>query len=539
MILDDKIIIAYEDSNPIFLHPNMANRHGLIAGATGTGKTTTVRVLAESFSKIGVPVFVADVKGDLSGLAQKGEPKSWMQNKVEALNITDYNLQAFPTIFWDLFGDKGHPIRVTISEMGPTLLSRLLNLTDVQEGVLNIVFKAADDQNLEIIDLKDLRMMLQFVGDHKNDYTLRYGNISIQSIGAIQRALLSLENEGGNTFFGEPQLDIKDWIKTNTQGKGFINILNSSTIINTPKIYSTFMLWMLSELYEKLPEVGDLDKPRIVFFFDEAHLLFEDAPKELIKKIVQVVKLIRSKGVGIYFISQSPSDIPDEVLAQLANRVQHALRAYTPSDIKAVKIAAQTFRENPNFKTEDVISQLGVGQALVSFLDEKGIPQVVSKAEIIPPESNDGPADISLVNRVINACEYELKYRDAIDRISAYEVLTEAIKKEEELLLQQQEEKNLEVQRAKQEKELAKLELQKQKQAQKIAAQKNKSIERAVNRATSTATRAVSRNVVNSLTGKKTTSSKKIAERAATNAMNSLINDAGKSIIRGLFGSMR
>lgn len=539
MIKDEKIVIAYDDKEPVYFYPNMGNRHGLIAGATGTGKTTTVRVLAESFSKIGVPVFVADVKGDLSGLAQKGELKSWMQNKAESLNIEDYCPQAFPAIFWDLFGEKGHPVRVTISEMGPVLLSRLLNLSDVQEGVLNIIFKAADDQNLEIIDLKDLRMMLQFVGDHKNDYTLRYGNITTQSIGAIQRALLSLENEGGEIFFGEPQLNIKDWIRTNNQGKGFINILNSSTIINTPKIYSTFMLWMMSELYEKLPEVGDVDKPRIVFFFDEAHLLFEDAPKELIKKIVQVVKLIRSKGVGIYFISQSPSDIPDEVLAQLSNRVQHALRAYTPSEAKAVRVAASAFRENPNFKTEAVISELGVGQALVSFLDVKGIPQVVSKAEIIPPESNDGPADPSLINKVINMCEYELKYRDSVDRISAYEVLMEAIKREEELLLQEEENKKLEAQKAKQEKENAKLEQQKAKQAQRAAAQRSKTIERAVSRGTSTVTRAVSRNVVNTVMGKKTTSSKTIASRAATNAMNSLINDAGKSIIRGLFGSIK
>lgn len=535
MLMNEKIVIAYDNGEPIYLYPNMANRHGLIAGATGTGKTTTVRVLAESFSELGVPVFVADVKGDLTGLAQQGEVKGWIENKVNSLNLEGFKPQAFPTIFWDLFGENGHPIRVTISEMGPTLLSRLLGLTEVQEGVLNIVFKVADDQNLEIIDLKDLRMMLQFVGDHKDEFVLRYGNIATQSIGAIQRALLGLENEGGEIFFGEPQLDIKDWIKTNIQGKGFINILNSSTIINTPKIYSTFMLWMLSELYEKLPEVGDLDKPRIVFFFDEAHLLFEDAPKELLKKIVQVVKLIRSKGVGIYFISQSPSDIPDEVLAQLSNRVQHALRAYTPSDIKAVKVAAATFRENPNFKAEDVISELGVGQALVSFLDNKGIPQVVSKAEILPPESNDGPASEALVKKIINSCEYELKYRDSIDRVTAYEILMEVIRRQEEELAKAEQEKVA----AKQEKELAKQNAARQKEIDRAIAQRNKSIEKAVSRATSTATRAVSKNLVNSFTGGKKTSTKTIAQRAATNAVNSLINDAGRSIVRGLFGSKR
>ncbi|MBQ9986798.1 MAG: DUF853 family protein, partial [Erysipelotrichales bacterium] len=360
MIKNNKLWIAQSDKS-IFIEPKMANRHGLIAGASGTGKTVTLKVLAESFSSIGVPVFLADIKGDLSGMCEVGEDNENMQERIKRFGIEDFTYRTFPARFWDIFGEQGHPIRVTISDMGPLLLSRLLGLTDVQAGVLTVVFRIADDNGLLLIDLKDLRSMLQFVGENRKQFTTEYGNVSTQSIGAIQRALLQLEEEGGNIFFGEPSLDIKDWIQTDSTGKGYINILNSTRLVQNPLLYATFLLWMLSELFEKLPEVGDLDKPRIVFFFDEAHLLFSDAPKALLTKIIQIVKLIRSKGVGVYFITQSPSDIPDEVLAQLSNRVQHALRAYTPSEAKAVRIAAQTFRQNPSFSVEEAITELGVG----------------------------------------------------------------------------------------------------------------------------------------------------------------------------------
>lgn len=541
MILNNRIWVASSDSgNPLYLLPSMANRHGLIAGATGTGKTTTLRVLAEGFSNLGVPVFLSDVKGDLSGLCEKGENKSWIENSVNSLNITNFSFEKFPVHFWDLFGTAGHPVRVSVSKMGPVFLSRILGLSEVQEGVLSIVFKVADDNGLLILDLKDLRSMLNYVGEHKNEYTLRYGNITSQSIGAIQRALLTLEDEGGNDFFGEPSLDIADWIRCDISGKGYINVLNSTTLIHSPKLYSTFLLWMLSELYERLPEVGDLEKPRMVFFFDEAHLLFSDIPKALLNKIVQVVKLIRSKGVGIYFISQSPSDIPDEVLAQLSNRVQHALRAYTPSEQKAVKVAANTFRQNKDIKIEEVITTLGVGEALVSFLDEAGIPQIVSKAKVLPPQSKDGKCSDESLKREIITSEFELKYREMIDRVSAYEILTsasenEAVVEDEMVIIEEEPVSSKTVIKTAIDKEEAK----RLKEKEKLIQKRNKQIEKAINSATSSITRSVSNNLVKSVTGGKKTSTKTMMTRAASNVVNSLLRDATKGITRGIFGNIK
>ncbi|XP_065584285.1 uncharacterized protein YjgR-like, partial [Artemia franciscana] len=349
----------------------LANRHGLIAGATGTGKTVSLQIMAEGFSAQGVPVFMADVKGDLSGISQAGTTHEKLEERAKVIGLEDYQYRAFPTVFWDLFGEKGHPIRATISEMGPLLLSRLLELNDTQEGVVNIVFKLADDQGLLLLDLKDFRSMLNFVGEHAKELTTAYGNVSRASVGAIQRRLLVLEQQGGEQFFGEPALELDDFMRTDTMGNGLINILAADQLMQQPRMYATFLLWLLSELFEELPEVGDPDKPKLVFFFDEAHLLFKEAPRALIEKVEQVVRLIRSKGVGIYFVTQNPMDIPDSVLSQLGNRIQHALRAYTPRELKAVKVAAETFRENPNFDSAEAITQLGVGEALVSTLANK------------------------------------------------------------------------------------------------------------------------------------------------------------------------
>ena len=435
MYEDRKIRLAQADS-PIYLLPSMANRHGLIAGATGTGKTITMKVMAESFSDMGVPVFLADIKGDLSGMCEKGKDSEDMRARIARFGLDGFEYKSYPTRFWDIFGDEGHPVRVTVSSMGPTLLARLLGLTEIQAGVLNIVFRVADDNGLLLLDLKDLRSMLQYVGDNRAEFTTAYGNVSAASIGAIQRALLAFEGEGGELFFGEPELDIRDWMRTDVDGRGYINILSSKRLIQSPTVYGTFLLWMLTELFERLPEVGDLEKPRMIFFFDEAHLLFSDAPKVLVQKIVQVVKLIRSKGVGVYFISQSPSDIPNDVLAQLSNRVQHALRAYTPAEQKAVRAAASAFRVNPAFDTETAIMELGVGEALVSFLDENGVPGIVQRANILPPQSLMGPADEKTVQSLIVTDEFDVKYREAVDRESAYELLTRA---NEELAKQREE----------------------------------------------------------------------------------------------------
>lgn len=566
MYRDGKIYLAKSDNKELYLLPEMANRHGLIAGATGTGKTITMKVLAESFSDMGVPVFLADVKGDLSGMCMPGEDSENMQERITRFGLEeDFVYRSFPTRFWDIFGESGHPVRVTVSSMGPTLFARLLNLTEIQAGVLNVVFRVADDHGLLLLDLKDLRAMLQFVGDNRAEFTTMYGNVSAASIGAIQRALLAFEEEGGEQFFGEPELDIRDWMRTGKEGKGYINILSSKRLIQSPTVYATFLLWMMTDLFEKLPEVGDLDKPRMIFFFDEAHLLFTDCPKALVQKIVQVVKLIRSKGVGIYFVTQSPSDIPNDVLAQLSNRVQHALRAYTPAEQKAISAAAKGFRVNPTFDTKTALTELGVGEALVSFLDADGIPNIVERAGILPPQSLMGIADENAVKTYILSDEFEVKYRESFDRESAFEIITKANEELEEQRLREAEEAAAEKERlkaeAEAEKQRLKAELAAQKAAEKaqlaeqrraekeaLAAQKaaekeaeakKKAVQRAATAATSSVMRSVSTNIVNTVLGGKTTSAKTIAKRAATNALSSVMRNGSSSIIRGLFGNIK
>ncbi|EUJ10262.1 putative ATPase [Methylophilaceae bacterium 11] len=407
----------------LYLLPKMANRHGLIAGATGTGKTVTLQSLAEGFSDLGVPVFMADVKGDLSGMSQVGGGNSKVDARVQQLAIPDYAPAASPVTFWDVYGIKGHPVRTTVAEMGPLLLARMLNLNDIQAGVLNAIFKIADDQGWLLLDLKDLRAMSQYAAENSAQYQTEYGNISAASVGAIQRALLQLETEGGDLLFGEPALNLDDLMQTDTKGRGVINILASDQLFNSPRVYATLLLWLLSELFEKLPEVGDLEKPKLVFFFDEAHLLFSDAPQALMQKIEQVIRLIRSKGVGVYFVSQNPLDIPDIVLGQLGNRVQHALRAFTPRDQKAVNSAAETFRTNPKVDVKTAITELGVGEALVSFLDEKGIPSPVERAFVCPPKSRIGPATDAERAAVIRQSLVAGVYEKLVDRESAYEIL--------------------------------------------------------------------------------------------------------------------
>ncbi len=421
--MSEPILIAKNLEKSSFLLPSMANRHGMIAGATGTGKTVTLQTLAEGFSKIGVPVFMADVKGDLSGMSQPAGENKKVSERIELLKLNDFSPQASPVTFWDVFGEKGHPIRTTVAEMGPLLLARMLDLNAVQTGVLNAVFKIADDEGWLLLDLKDLRKMMQHAADNSDEYKSEYGNISSGSVGAIQRSLLQLQTEGGDLLFGEPAINLDDMLKTDAQGRGVINILSSDRLFNSPQVYGTLLLWMLSELYENLPEAGDLDQPKLVFFFDEAHLLFTDAPKALMRKIEQVIRLIRSKAVGVYFVSQNPLDIPDIVLGQLGNRVQHALRAFTPRDQKAVKAAAETFRINPNVDVETAITELAVGEALVSFLDEKGAPSPVERTYVCPPESRIGPATEAERLAVIASSPVKGVYDKVIDRESAYEIL--------------------------------------------------------------------------------------------------------------------
>lgn len=416
------ILIGGSDAGQIFLNPKYANRHGLIAGATGTGKTVTLQCLAESFSAQGVPVFLADVKGDISGLSQAGKPHPKVDERLEKIGITDYVQEAYPVAFWDLFGKKGTPIRTTLTEMGPQLLSRLLDLNDTQEGVLTLVFQFADDNGLLMLDLADLRTTLEHLADNRKTLGSTY-RVSAASVNAILRRLLMLEREGGKHFFGEPALELSDLMQRTRDGRGLINVLAADTLIRSPRVYSTFLLWLLSELFEQLPEIGDPDKPELVFFFDEAHLLFQDAPKILLQTIEQVVRLIRSKGVGIYFVTQSPADIPDSVLGQLGNRVQHALRAYTPKERKAVRVAAQSFRENPALDTETIISELGVGEALVSTLQNKGIPSVVQRTLIRPPCTRMGKATMAERAEVLKNDPNARRYNPSIDRDSAHEQL--------------------------------------------------------------------------------------------------------------------
>jgi len=425
---DGKIFVG-KSTKPELLTLALANRHGLVAGATGTGKTVTLQVLAEGFSRAGVSVFAADIKGDLSGIAALGQANDALVKRAKDMGIK-YEPDQFPVIFWDLFGEQGHPIRATISEMGPLLLSRLMDLNDVQEGVLNIAFRVADDQGLPLVDLKDMRAMLNFVADNADQLTTKYGNVTKQTVGTIQRQLLVLENQGGTKFFGEPALDLKDFMKTSRDGRGMINVLAADKLMENPRLYATFLLWLLSELFEEMPEVGDPPKPKLVFFFDEAHLLFTDAPKALLEKIEQVVRLIRSKGVGVYFVTQNPLDVPDKVLAQLGNRVQHALRAFTPRDQKAVKAAADTFRPNPKLNTAQVIMELGKGEALCSFLEGNGTPSQVQRTMIRPPSGRIGPVTPDERKAVIAQSPVKGKYDTPVDSQSAYEMLLERVKGE-------------------------------------------------------------------------------------------------------------
>ena len=437
--MTDGILIGGSDAGQVFLNPRYANRHGLVAGATGTGKTVTLQCLAEGFSDLGVPVFLADVKGDISGMSQPGKPHPKVDERVQKIGIKNYSQRGYPVAFWDLFGKKGTPVRSTISEMGPQMLSRLLDLNETQESVITLVFAFADNEGMLLVDLKDLRTTLEYLGDNSKELGTGYG-VSKASVNAILRRLLMLEREGGKKFFGEPALQLEDFMRVSRDGRGMINILAADTLIMSPRVYSTFLLWLLSELFENLPELGDPEQPVMVFFFDEAHLLFRDAPKALLEKIEQVVRLIRSKGVGIYFISQSPGDIPDSVLGQLGNRVQHALRAYTPKEQKVVKVAAQSFRANPKLDTVTAITELGVGEALVSTLQDKGIPMPVQRVLVRPPHSRMGKATMAERQAVLDKDINQKRYRQPIDPRSAHEVLLERMAAK----LKQQEQADLE-----------------------------------------------------------------------------------------------
>jgi len=465
-----RAFIAINDEKEVCLVPRMANRHGLITGATGTGKTVTLQTLSETFSDMGVPVFAADMKGDLSGVAKIGGNKESVNKRVEQYNLREkgFEYKPFPVRFWDVFGEQGHPVRTTVTSMGPLLLERLLNLNETQGAILTMAFRIADDNDLLLIDLKDLQKMLQFIGDNRQEFITRYGNISPASIGAIQRGLMRLESEGADKFFGEPDLEITDFIQTE-QGKGVINILAADKLMNSPRVYTTFLLWLLDELYETLPEVGDLDKPKLIFFFDEAHLLFNDMPSSLLEKVEQIVRLIRSKGVGVYFCTQNPADIPPTILGQLGNRVQHALRAYTPNDQKAVRVAANTFRTNPAFDTVEAITQLNTGEALVSFLDEKGAPQMVERANILPPLGQIGPITVGERDQLLRSSLIYGVYEKYIDRESAYEILS----KKQELLEEERKRAEEEKERIRQQKEAQKAALEAER-AKRAAARQRK-----------------------------------------------------------------
>ena len=429
MLEDGKIYLG-TSVKPEYLTLKLANRHGVVTGATGTGKTVTLQILAEGFSNAGVPVFCADIKGDLSGIAKAGEAKDFLLKRADTIGFAkEYKFEAFPVTFWDLFAEQGHPIRATVSEMGPLLLARLMDLNDTQEGVLNIAFKIADDEGLLLLDLKDLQALLANLAERAQEISGNYGNVSKASIGAIQRQLLVLEQQGGEAFFGEPALDIKDIMRTTYDGRGMVNVLAADKLMMSPRLYATFLLWLLSELFEELPEVGDPDKPKLVFFFDEAHLLFDEAPKILIEKVEQVVRLIRSKGVGVYFVTQNPLDVPDSVLAQLGNRIQHALRAYTPREQKAVRTAAETFRPNPDLDTEQVIMELGVGEALASTLENKGVPSIVQRTLIRPPSSRLGPISDDERKDILRQSPMRGQYDQSIDRESAFEILAKRAEK--------------------------------------------------------------------------------------------------------------
>ena len=491
MYINDKILIGKNENYEACLLPKMANRHGLITGASGSGKTITLKVLAESFSNAGVPVFLADVKGDIGATALAGESSEALEERLNKLGIENFEYKNFPVRFWDIFGISGHPIRTTLDSVGPEILSMMLGLSEAQEGVLTIVFKIAQDNNWKLDDTKDLRLLLQYVGDNKNDFITKYGNITTQTVGVIQRCLLTLENQGADKFFGQPELDINDFIQTEN-GQGLINILHAVELFKSPDLYASFLLWLLTNLFNNMPEVGDLDKPKIVFFFDEAHLLFNGMPSYRLKQITQVVKLIRSRGIGLYFISQCPTDIPDEIIAQLGNRVQHTLRAYTPAEQRTVKAAADAFRTNPNFNTTEAILALGTGEALVSFQNEKGEPEVVEKVTILPPQSKMGTIDDITRNKIINTSSIVGKYDEAVERDSAYEelnsIIIQKLEEEEEIRQQELEEKERikkqkEEEKAKKEEEKARKNSLGYKVGKKVA---NKTLDKAINKGLNT-----------------------------------------------------
>ena len=532
------LYIAHSNEGPISMVGKMACRHGLIAGATGTGKTVTLQVLAETFCQAGVPCFMADMKGDLSGISQVGQMSGFIEKRLPEFGIENPQFQSCPVRFFDVFGEQGHPMRSTISRMGPDMLGRLMELNETQTGVLNIVFRIADDNGLLLIDLKDLRAMLNFVGQNAAEYTTKYGNITSASVGAIQRALLSLENQGAEKFFGEPDFDIYDLLQCEG-GKGVMNVLAADRLMLQPKLYSTFLLWLLSELYATLPEVGEMDLPKLVFFFDEAHMLFEGTSKALTDKIEQVIRLIRSKGVGIYFITQSPTDIPENILGQLGNRIQHALRAYTPKDQKAVKVAADTFRANPAFNTYDTLLELGTGEALVSLLDEKGAPNVVRRAKILFPLSQIGAISDSERSLIINRSRLYGRYDKPVDRESAYEIITaateEAERQKAEILAEQEAAKQAEV-RAREEAKAAK-------EAEKAAKKKStgigsKVLKSVITAVTGVAAAAVADKVTGAVTGKKTTSKKSTAEKAVNRATKSATSTLTRELTRSILGNL-
>ena len=520
MYTNNQILIGKNNEKELFILPNMANRHGLITGASGSGKTITLKVMAESFSSMGVPVFLSDIKGDLAGTCMPGENSEKIQERLNGIGITNFDFKGFPTVFWDVFAKSGHPIRATLSSIGPTILARMLGLNETQEGVLAIIFKIARENNLDLVDIKDLRLLLQYVAENSKEYTISYGNIASQSVGAIQRSLLMLEEQGGNYFFGEPAIEINDLLKTNSNGLGNINILHSVELYKKPTLYATFMLWLLNMINNELPEVGDLDKPKMVFFFDEAHLLFDDLPKYILTSVTQIVKLIRSKGVGLYFISQSPNDIPDEILAQLGNKVQHTLRAYTPAEQKVIKAVSSSFRANPLFDTEQAISTLGTGEALISFLNEKGEPNIVEKATILPPQSQMGSIDDSIRLMVVSKSEFMGKYDTLVDRESAFEILSKEI-----------EEKNTSLEEEKRIKEEKKLQEEKEKEEAKAEREAEK-IRKEQEREQKALEREAEKQRKNSWQYKLG----KQAERTANSTINSMARKAANQIIKSLFG---
>ena len=541
MYENGKIYMGLADGQRVELALNMCNRHGLIAGASGTGKTITMKVMAESISDAGVPVFLCDVKGDVAGICAPGVSNEGMEKRIDKFGVRDtFTYKAYPTTFWDIYQEGGHAVRATVSDMGPELLSRILGLTPAQEGILHIVFRIADNRGLLLIDLKDLRAMLTYVNEHRSEYMMTYGNITSQSVAAILRALLPLEQQGGDLFYGEPALDIRDWIRSDADGHGMINVLDCVKLVQNPTLYAGFLLWMLSELFENLPEAGDLDKPKLVFFFDEAHMLFRDAPAVLLQKIEQTVKLIRSRGVGVFFVTQSPSDIPNAVLAQLSNRVQHALRAYTPAELKAVRVAAQAFRANPAFQAEDAIMELGVGEALTSFLDEGGVPAMVQRTKIICPQSLMTAPEPMARTKVLMRDGME-KYDDYVDNLSAYEVLTEEAEKAETAKQEEADRKAREKAEAEAEKKRLKEEEADKKRQQKLEDEARKRQQKLDDEARRRQQKLEDeeRRKAERQQEKAEAEAKRKAERRAAKIETQLISAGGQILKRGLLGVLK